>query len=206
MRIENAKGQMYNRCMQIVNLPALTKNIRYLLWRVEKDYAKWPGLLRKALGPSKDDHLEKVLSGTEPTPDELRRICDRFGAEQDVLRNDGFIFPDPKDMVKQNMVYLMEDLPQGSQKKLTSMLKVRKETVSRWATGKKPPTEKHRKEILRFVGVPESIDIEKVPLFLSTEPLGALQQRAWIRGRLDALGAEELAQLFPALEKLLKPK
>jgi transcriptional regulator with XRE-family HTH domain len=109
-------------------------------------------------------------------------------------------------MVKQNMVYLMEYLPQGSQKKLTSMLKVRKETVSRWATGKKPPTVKHRREILRFVGVPEHIDIEQVPLFLSTEPLGVFQQRAWIRGRLDALDAEELAQLFPALEKMLKPK
>jgi transcriptional regulator with XRE-family HTH domain len=192
--------------MQIVNLPPITKNIRYLLWLKDHDYTKWPGLIKKALGPAKDDHIEKLLAGTEPTPDELGRICDRFGAEQDVLRNDGFICPDPKDMVKKNMVYLMGELPHGSQKDLTSLLKMRKETVSRWATGKVAPTKCHRRELLRFVGVPEHIDIEKVPLFLSIEPLGIFQQRAWIRGRLDALGAEELAQFFPALEKLLKPK
>jgi hypothetical protein len=189
--------------MELEQLPVMTVNLRYLLWRHEHDHTKWADVLKKAIGPD-DTRCRALIAGSSPSVPETRLICERFGAEKDTFVAASLIDFGVNDMVKKNVVYLMNGLPQGSQKELAALLKVRKETVSRWATGRLPPAQRHRRSILRFAGLPETLSMERVPLFLSIEPVGAFQQRAWLRQKLEAIRHEELGRLFPALDKLLQ--
>lgn len=191
--------------MDCETLPVAPLNLRYLLWKQEHDPAQWPQVLAKAIGAGKAERCQALIAGSPPSFRETQLICDRFGAEQDTFAAASMIDLEPDDMVKRNVMYLMDGLPQGSQKQLAATLKVRKETVSRWATGRAPPAQRHRRSILRFVGLPETIQMDRVPLFLSTEPVGVFQQRAWLRRQLEAVQHEELGRLFPALDKLLRP-
>jgi transcriptional regulator with XRE-family HTH domain len=102
-----------------------------------------------------------------------------------------------------NVSYLMRALPQGEQKKMAAEIGVAEETVSRWAKGKVPPNSGNVKDILRYLRIQYVPDFSEAPLFLSLQPVGQYAQRDWLKKRLEALPAQELGRLFPALEKLL---
>ena len=53
----------------------------------------------------------------------------------------------------------------------------------------------------RFCLDPE-LDLAKEPIFLSMVPVGAHLQKAWLLKRIEETPPEEIAKVFPALQRI----
>lgn len=193
--------------MDVEHLAPQTLNLRLLLWRRMPSASAWVDLLHREseLSVSRCQRLiEGVEKSSIPTAAEGRTICAALGAEYESFATAPMLDLPWHDMLVQNVRYLLQDLPKGTQKAFAAALGVAPETVSRWVTGRHLPGPRYRKGLLGLLGLPASIDLGHVPVFLSLDPVGALQQRAWIGERVESLEPTELAHLFPALQKLLR--
>jgi hypothetical protein len=175
-------------------------NIRYLAWKVDSDPVKWAAILYKKAGIM-EKRAKTILDGEQPTHEERVALAAGFDIGMDELSTPGFFGLPNKEIIKENIKYLMAGFPQGERKKMAEALHVTQETVSRWhktgtTNSNRPP------EILRYLGLDPTIELDKILLFLSFQPIGKYAQKRWILKRLDELSPSELSKLFPALQKL----
>lgn len=106
------------------------------------------------------------------------------------------------EVLLENLRFLARDMAHGGKKELALKLGVDPNTVSRWFSGRHhPPAEKLR-DIADCFSLKSDVDLASSRLFLSLEPISALQRRHWLHNRVDALCDEDLSALFPALRKL----
>lgn len=189
--------------MDVENLSDQVLNVRYLLSLRDADPHRWVPLLHGVISLS-EQRCSELLAGSPLKEDETPMVCDRFGVDFESLFGSKMFFLKPQEMVRRNIRFLLGDLPHGTKKDLSSHLRVRQETISRWASGKAPPAQRHRRSILAFLGLPETVKLESVPVFLSMEPVGVFKQRMQLHRRINELKASELSRLFGALDKLLQ--
>lgn len=189
--------------MDIDRLSRVTKHIRYLLWKKDPDCHRWAEILATALGDR--NRCQKIIAGSDqPTEQEIVMICERFGQEREIFSIHDSLDLNGESMLKLNVAFLLNSLPQGMRKQLAGQLHVRQETVSRWAKTKVPPARRHRSSILKFMGLPESLDLKVVPLFLSIEPIGVFQRKLELKQKLDSIPNDDLKSILPALERLMR--
>jgi transcriptional regulator with XRE-family HTH domain len=181
-------------------LTDLARNLRYLLWRKGIPREKWVNRFSNWLNCD-TQRSRALLTGTPLTPPELSRLAEEIGCSEEEIQ-----FGNPLaevSVLHENLKYLVEAPKRGQKKELADYLGIRPGSLSRWLSGKQQPTHKHLQKIQAFFGLPPHLDLARDPLFLSLSPLSTVEQRDWLHQQIDALDAETLRQLFPALERLL---
>ena len=189
----------------LADLPTENLNIRYLAWKDTKgnpDPVKWVSVLRKKAGLP-DREARAILAGSPLSNKDRDAIVEGFGIDRDELGTARLFGLSSDEILKENIRYLIRSLPKGGKKALAGALQVKKESVSRWASGKNPPSAQNIQQIAQYLSLDSNINLREVPLFLSFRPVGHYAQREWVQKQVASLPAEELSKLFPALERLL---
>jgi transcriptional regulator with XRE-family HTH domain len=106
-------------------------------------------------------------------------------------------------ILEENLSHVFEHAEHGEKGKTAGELGVHRATVSAWLSGRQRPRGAPLDKLAIRLGLRRGEDLETTPLFLSMEPISASQRRAWLHERIDALSDRTLAELFPALKRLL---
>ncbi len=191
------------RMEDLARLAIENLNVRYLAWKEEPDPTKWASLLRKKASFS-EKRASAVIAGEKLTDAERASLAEAFNVEIEVMITTALFGLSEKEIRMENIKYLFRELPQGNQKKIAQILEIREETVSRWVTGKNPPSTTNARRLLEAIGIDPSADVNQVPFFLSLSPMGQLAQKRWLIERIEKISPVELSKLFPALEKIFR--
>ena len=182
-------------------------NCRYLLWRKDVPREDWARWLQRHTGLRAEQCLAIV---------EDRQLDSDFDAQE--LRELGRAFQHPDDgealrfsdlardgcnVLQENLRHLFGSLGHGGKQTVAERLSINPTTISRWLNGSFEPQSNTLESLARFFGLPPDTDLRTVPVFLSVDPLSVAARREWVKLRVDDLSGEELAQLFPALRRLL---
>lgn len=179
-------------------------NLRFVLWQNEVPRSAWVEQITQWVGC---DALraEKLLREASPSPQELDHIVQATHVNEDELMYTDLLRQSELDLWQENVLYLLKTLKHGEQKRLTDSLGIcSPATISKWKNRTTKPERTYKKGIQHFFGLPDSMDLEHEPLFLSLSPIDTVSQRIWLHQRIDALSDHTLQKLFPALERLFK--
>jgi transcriptional regulator with XRE-family HTH domain len=111
---------------------------------------------------------------------------------------------DGEDILLQNLRHLFRDVEHGAKTRIALQVGVHPSTISAWLSAKQRPRGQQLERLARVMGLPSGAELETRPLFLSLDPVASEQRRAWLRERIDRLEDRTLAELFPALKRLLE--
>lgn len=181
-------------------MAGIRDNLRYLLWRAGIPRDQWVQQLASWTG-CYTFRATELLHGAEPQPDEQERLAEATGTPLEDLRYGDFLAH--ADVLHQNVRHLIDSLGRGGQKQIADDLGVHVTTVSRWYKGLQRPERAKILELRQYFGLLESVDLTSEPLFLSPTPVTTPERKKWLRERIDHLGNEDIAKLYPALERLL---
>jgi transcriptional regulator with XRE-family HTH domain len=181
----------------------ISRNIRYLLWRDGVPPDQWVKVLIKRLGWG-DAVVRALLRGEPVDLAQIRQLSILFDRTEEQLSLEDLVITESTDILHQNLMFLMQGTPHGLKKELAEKLGVGQNTVSRWLGGKHHPPSDKLDAIARFFGLQVEVDLSSTPLFLSSEPISVIQRKTWLHERLDELSTRELAELYPALKRLLE--
>jgi hypothetical protein len=127
-----------------------------------------------------------------------------LGPDADYIRQASY-GPDERDVLKENLQYLLNSLGRGGKKVLADELEVYPTTLSRWLNGSVPHASTLRQLVLHF-GLASGTDLRKDPVFLSAQPISQTERRDWLHSRIDNMRVDELRELYPALQRLLEER
>ena len=182
----------------------VSENIRFLLWLNGTARATWAGRVREWTGC--DPHrAEALLASAVPSPLEIDALAAALGKTDEELRFARLVEESKRiDVLQENLRHLIDGLPHGEQKQFAAALDVHPTTVSRWKSGVQRPSDVVLREIGRYFGVPDRTDLRKQPLFLEFTPRSDQARRDWLHEQVQGIPSQVLAELFPALERLLR--
>jgi DNA-binding XRE family transcriptional regulator len=178
-------------------------NVRLLLWQKCRDSSSWASLLLK-FASIDFERAEAVLHGTPIGQEERASIIEGFGVDPEPFVSSRLLGMSEAEILLANIQALMQALPSKGKKMMAATIGVAPETISHWSNGSKQPATKNQEKILEYFLLPKSVDLQKTPLFLSITPFGRFSQKERLTQMLEKLSPEELNNLFPALEKLLR--
>jgi transcriptional regulator with XRE-family HTH domain len=119
------------------------------------------------------------------------------------LANTNLIDNSTVDVLTENLRRLLASVPHGDKQLIAAAAGVNPATLSTWEGGAHQPRPENRRRLLASLGVWPDADLDEEPLFLSPLPLTVYERRRWLKGRIDTLPPGLLADLFPALQRLL---
>ena len=186
---------------------ALSLIVRLRLWREDKQRAleleldtreDWVKRLRRFTSLTRP-RAEALLAGAPLGEGEVGHLVEVLGVsgEEEV-----FFEVEGVDVPSENVRYLLSAMPH-KKGEFASRIGKDPTTISRWATGKTRPPPKTLEKIADFFGL-RAVDLSRDPVFLSWQPPTPHQRRELLKSRVDSLGDDDLAELYPALLKLLK--
>lgn len=176
------------------------ENLRYLLWRHGLPRERWIEQLASWAGCERR-RAATLLAKGDLLPQEAEAVADTARVSEEDLRVARLVAEGSTDILRENLRYLVKSLERGQKKVLAAQLGVHATTISRWCAGKQQPEKRTLVALSRHFGLRS--DLAADPVFLSLAPVSVSARKAWLRHRIEALNAEELAALFPALERLL---
>lgn len=199
-------------------------NLRFLLWQDEmltlqksEKISKWPHRGAKwfqklAVWAECDiSRAEAILTGAEVSQMELNNIKQNKPLTEDefiTLTNTNILNLqiDNKELNiwQENVIFLLEKLEHGENAKLVRCLNVNQTTLSKWKKKTHLPEKKHRNVIQQFFNLPNQIDLEREPLFLSIDPINTHERKLWLCEKIHELPEQKLNDFFPALKCLLE--
>jgi len=145
-----------------------------------------------------------LLRTGQLTAKEVDRVAGLHGvSSEDLLHQQLYL---EVDILKENIACLLESVPHGSKKQIAVAVGVDQTTISRWLSGKGRPQPVNQRALERLLSLRQGWRIDVTPLFLFDHPITDNDRRNWIHDRVDALSADGLRQLFPALERLLEDR
>lgn len=175
-------------------------NLRYLLWKDEKIHRnRWVDKLMSILGCSKSTAKRLLLNETIE-PEDQRKLAEAFGRSEEDFAISLF-FDDKVDVLSENLSYLFESI---EQKQLAKEIGVTKDAVSKWKNAKQGIKEKNLSALRQYFRLPSETNLKTDPIFLSWTPIDDPRRREWINEQIKEIDSDELRDLFPAFEKLLK--
>ncbi len=181
------------------NIP---RNLKFLLWKQGIPRDRW---VREVSHWCRCDPVRavEILRGDASLTDaETQSISEATAVEATHLFFDDLI--GGTDVFGENLKFLLGSLEHGGQKRLAEYLKVTPGSVYKWGGGSQPPKRRHVAGLLSFFGLNAATDLEKVPLFLSLDPIGSPAKREWLVERIQQIEDERLDQYYPALKKILQ--
>jgi len=178
------------------------RNLLFLLWEKEKDRNKWPTNLGKILGGEAED-LENILQERiRLSGQQIDRLAEYFNIEKAEFQTVDLL--ETTNIFKENFCFLLNEC--SEKKDIRKELGVHPSTISKWKSGKQPPSSTHLRHIKKVFGLDDSIDLNRDPLFLSMEPVSDLGKKQWIKENIDSLSPQGLRELYPALRRLLEER
>jgi hypothetical protein len=144
-----------------------------------------------------------LLWGAKPESREIEMLADQTGHEAEELLSVP-LYGREGSVRRLNFQYLLDALPKGEGKVAAKMIGITPSQLSRWKGGVEKPRTSNARKLLRFHGIDPDTDLDKVPLFLSLEPVSGYQQKKWVADRLMELPADQMAAIYPALKKMLR--
>jgi transcriptional regulator with XRE-family HTH domain len=185
-------------------LSQFTLNLRWLMSQRASAPSEWGGALEKlsrsVLGYSRALGL---LWGADPKTSEVEMLGELVGFDTEELRSVPLYGRD-QSVRRMNFQYLLDALPKGAAQEAAQSIGITPSQLSRWRQGVENPRATNVRKLLRFHGMDPDIDLDKVPLFLSMEPVSGYQQKKWVADRLMEMPADQMAAIYPALKKMLR--
>lgn len=182
-------------------------NLRWLMLQRCSDPTMWAVELNKMtrnyLGFTRADRLLIDPDARRETPEEIRLLAEVFQVEPEELISVP-LYTRESSVFRENIRYLVESIPHGQKETVAKTIGITPPQLSRWASGEAKPRKANVRKLLKLHGIDPDLDLESVPLFLSTEPLSGFDQRRWVANRVQDLPAAEIARIYPALRKLLR--
>lgn len=187
-------------------LNQITLNLRWLMKSRGAPTGRWAltlaELSRRTISFSRATGL---LLGASPSEAELRVLVDVAGCDREELIA-APLYARDETILALNLRHLVDSIPHGERKAAAKRIGVSEWQLSRWrkwtTTGGPHPA--NLRNLLKFHGMDSDIELEKVPLFLSMEPVSGYSQKAWLSSRVEEMSPSEVAALYPALRKLLR--
>jgi hypothetical protein len=185
-------------------LSQFTLNLRWLMSQKKQNPSEWGKTLEKmSRGYFSFHRALGLVVEAKPTAAEVEALADLTGHEAEELLSVPLY--GLEDSVRRlNFQYLLEALPKGEGKVAAKMIGITPSQLSRWKVGVEKPRASNAKKLLRFHGIDPDTDLDKVPLFLSIEPVSGYQKKKWVVSRLMEMPADQLAAIYPALKKMLR--
>ena len=189
---------------EISNLPQFTLNLRYLAKSKfpESSPEQWSRLLASRSGIP-DRRVSALLNGEASNQSDLDKVASAFGLEATTLGSAPLYGNEGQTILRENMRYLLGSLPKGVRSRLAESVGIRQEQLSRWEKDVTPEV-KNIRSTLKFFQLDPDLDLQREPLFLSLDPVGAHAQKAWLLTRLKDLPPSEVGEVFVALKRLLR--
>ena len=186
-------------------LSQFTLNLRWLMSQKEQNPSEWGKTLEK-LSRGYFTHVRAVglVFEAKPTPAEVEALADLTGHEAEELLSVP-LYGREDSVRRLNFQYLLDALPKGEGQVAAKMIGITPSQLSRWKGGVEKPRASNSKKLLRFHGIDPDTDLDKVPLFLSMEPVSGYQQKKWVADRLMEMPADQMAAIYPALKRMLRP-
>lgn len=186
-------------------MPDTSENLRFLLWEKEIDRTRWSQQLAVWVACT-PERAEALLHGQTLTSSEQETLANKLGISEEDLQFRSLVEERGIDILYENIRFLLDSLKHGQQKEMAERIGVSPTTVSRWVSlqSTQRPQPAKREALRNYFGLATWIDLEKTPLFLALLPIGAKQQKEWLYDHIEQLKPDTLAQLFPALERLLR--
>jgi transcriptional regulator with XRE-family HTH domain len=183
-------------------------NVRFMLWSRKIARTEWEAWLTMRADIPHDTSKRLVL-GTLPDAEissrQMRALAEALGLDEENLRFANL----PRDqgrVLAENLQFLFSTLERGGKKSLASKMGIDPTTVSRWLSGAYEPQPASLSQLVSEFGLPSGTDLLQDPIFLSAEPVSAVERRQWLSKRINALSSDELRDLFPALRRLLEER
>ena len=184
----------------------VSTNTRFVLWSRKLERDAWELWLVHRTGWQRAvvaQFLRGTGPGEHPSEEELLMLTDVLGLEGVESLALADLVDEGCQVLRENLAFLIGGLPHGGKRTLAKALQVNPTTISRWLGGSSPPGKPTQRALVDYFGLPRDIDLATDPVFLSVDPLSAVQKLAWVHERVQALDDSELHELFPALHKLL---
>lgn len=180
-------------------------NICYLLWKRGIPRVDWAKTLARWVGCDWQRASDLLFGKCSANEDELQEISRRTGYSADELLGE-LLQQDGINVLQENIAFLLKSFPHGKMQKIAEILGVNQKTLSRWRNkeGEKGPRKSNLEKLTQELSLPPDTNLEKDPLFLYPSPVGAEEQKAWLRMRINEIHPDYLMRIFPALEKLLE--
>jgi hypothetical protein len=180
-----------------------TENIRYLLWATEnlerEDWAK-----RLAEWAKCDPQRAKeLLRGANPSMEEQERLSAAVERSESDLRHSRLVEDEGVDILRRNVLHLLESLGHGEQSRLAKAIGVDEDTVTSWKSGQGIRS-KNLMALSAYFGLKVNVDLRTDPIFLELTPFGDMARRRRLQSHIDQLEPDSLQDLFPALERMLR--
>jgi transcriptional regulator with XRE-family HTH domain len=184
----------------------ISQNARLLLWQRQVPRSDWVRHLANKLPPIwGGQNVSRVLNGYEVGNLNFCDIAIALEIEEEQLRWEDLLTTSAIDVMKENLSYLLGSLEHGGKKKVAADLGIDPTTVSRWLSGAITPQSGTLKRISNYFGLTAETDLSSSAVFLSLEPVSLPERRQWLNQRIEALSANELRELYPALQRMLGP-
>ena len=191
--------------IKIDDIPAICWNLRWLAMKKEPDFSLWSKQISKQTKNTiKPKRALQLLDGEIPSEAELLVLVEQFGLDKETLLS-GKLFESEKELLKQNVQFLIDSLPKGENQKWGEVLGVHPQQLSRWSAGEINPQPKNLKKLLRLHGLDPETDLKTVALFLQQEDISSFKKKEWVLKRLERMNPTEVAKIFIALKRMLSP-
>ena len=166
----------------------------------------WPKTLSRWAGCNIQRASDLLAGKCSAQEIELQNVAGEAGYSADELLGDLLGQDVDVNILQENIYRLLNALPYGEGQRVAEVLGVDQRTLSRWRNkeGKKGPQGSNWGKLAQEFFLPPGTNLQGDPLFLSPDPIGAIEQRAWLRKRIDEIGSDYLMRIFPSLEKLLE--
>ncbi|MBN2196875.1 MAG: helix-turn-helix domain-containing protein [Polyangiaceae bacterium] len=182
----------------------LSENVRYCLWKdpqIGPDQRKdWARRLAERAG-TREERVLGLFDGDDPADEEIRSLADALGRSEEELRYTDLAAEE--ETLTENLRYLLGTVEHGGQRRLAEEIGVKDTTVFRWKQGTRP-RERQLRALIRALGLPPHTDLERDRIYLSFRPVTLRERHAYIHELIDQLSPDELTELMPALERMLK--
>jgi len=175
------------------------ENLLFLVWQSGVSREAWITRVAQYTGTSAQ-RVAGLLVGDKPTAKEIARASRATDMPDTDLLYDRLA--SRADIIGENMNCLLNTLDHGGQKRLAASVGVKAMAVTTWRKGTTPRA-RTLEQVKEFFGLPRAIDLHNDCLFLSLEPIGVFQKRAWVKEQISVMNEHELNDLFPALKRLL---
>lgn len=182
-----------------------TNNIKYILWKNGVNNTMWNKQLMIWLGVE-SHRANELLLGTQLNSNESERLTMKFGFNVEDMRLADLISQDGVDILKENLHHLISNLSHGQRSDLSQRLGIHQNTITRWSRGSNRPVRAHIDALCAYFGLPEGVDLEIEPIFLTFPPVTIVEQKVWLFERIGALDNSKLQAIFPALKLMLEER
>ena len=188
------------------HLDQLALNLRFAMREREQNPDYWAERLAKLTRNGIDKmKAHALLTGAKPQPEEIDILVEMLGFEREELLSVP-LYTRNAPLLVQNLCYLVDGIPHGHGRIAAEKIGIKESQRSRWKkwSGSSPPHPTNLKNLLKFHGLDPDLDLTRVPIFLSMEPLGGYAQKKWVADQLHEMPPSEVSEIYPALKKLLR--